>query len=190
MSRFDDDAVIVLGDLELTRGRDQGITGKTASDIDTTGVARSWWIRGSDEVLLLLADVDWDTGERDLRIIDRAHSPQRYDRLTHGLRLGVHEHGDDRFVELRQNRLQTTGWSGLHRASLDVLSEGAGLNAEEALLDAGAIAAGSRADVLDDTGRRRAETCALFPAGELRAPAVAYVISRVLPLHHGVREDG
>ncbi len=189
MRRRGNDDVIELADFELTRGGDQAVVGETAAGAETSGSARTWWVRYSDEVLLLIGDIEWSTGERDLRVLDRGHSPPEYDRLTHGLRLGVHEHGDERFVELRQNRLKPNGWSGLHRADVATLSAGANVDVEEALLEAGATAVGTRQVVLEDGGRRRAETCVVFPAGELRAPAVAYVVTRVLPVHHGVTDD-
>lgn len=181
---------IELGPFELSRGNDETISGQTTRREDADGLARTWWLRCGDEILLCLADVAWENGERDVRVLDRGHSPQRYDRLVHGVRLGVQSHGDDRFCELRQNRMKPGDWSNLYKATLAELSRGAGLDVREALLDAGALEVGSRSEVLVDDGRRRAESCVLFHGGELRVPAVAYALTRVMPLYNGVTVDG
>lgn len=181
---------IELGPFELTRGNDETISGQTTGREDAEGLARTWWLRSGDEILLCLADVAWENGERDVRVLDRGHSPQRYDRLVQGVRLGVQSHGDDRFCELRQNRIKPGDWSNLYKASLAELSKGAGLDVREILFDAGALEVGTRSEVLVDGGRRRAESCVLFRAGELRVPAVAYALTRVLPLFNGVTADG
>lgn len=183
---------IELGSFELTRGNDEAISGQTTGREDADGLARTWWLRSGDEILLCLADVAWENGARDVRVLDRGHSPQRYDRLVQGVRLGVQSHGDDRVCELplRQNRIKPGDWSNLYKASLAELSTGAGLDVREALLDAGALEVGTRWEVLVDDGRRRAESCVLFHAGELRVPAVAYALTRVLPLYNGVTADG
>lgn len=75
------------------------------------------------------------------------------------------------------------GWSNLFVPTRQQLDEGAGMDVEKALFDAGASAYGTRAEVLGETGRTRNQMCVTFrdSEGDL-VPIVAHIATRVLPV--------
>lgn len=156
--------------------------GTTTSNEPSSGTATLWEIKGPEDLHLLVADTRWDTGERDLATIERNNSPPRYDRLTHGLRLGVQTHESGlQWVELRHARLGTKAWPTLHTASLVQLSHSAATNVAAAIeREGGSI--GTRGELLDDKGRRREHLCATFPPTADRVPIVSYTLTRVAPI--------
>jgi hypothetical protein len=162
-------------------------SGQDANKVETEGRSRIFEVRGPDALRLLVRDTSWDTGARDLAVHDRCDAPPAFDRLASGSRLTVGEApGGRALVELRQARLKGGNWSNLFKASLEELDAGARTDVVTALRDAGAVEVGTREDVLGDEGRRRSFVVATSPPTAQDVPVVAYVLTRIAPLHHGI----
>lgn len=137
------------------------------------------------EVKLTLHNIVFDDGARQV-ITEKTHySPARFNRLIRRLRFTTLDNNNGIFV-LRQARMKDDVWSNLFTATRQQLDVGAGMDVEKALLDAGASAYGTRAEVLGETGRTRNQMCVTFrdDEGDL-VPLVAYVATRVLPVLRG-----
>jgi hypothetical protein len=174
---------ITVGQITITdTNQVDTIEGQTPGRVDATGTARRYKITGPGRLHLQVLDVTWDNGERDIRTVERNGSPQRFDRLCHGARLGILKAGPDLMVELRQARMTTADWSTCHKADLPALDAGAQTNTAKALRQAGAKHVGTRSEVLDDTSCRRNYLCAAFVAEATTVPIVAYTLTRVLPV--------
>lgn len=192
MTRGSTTQAVTVGDvtIRLTETTEP-IEGQTASGRAATGVATIYEIEGPDRLRLRCADIAWDADdappERDVHTLERYGSPQRFDRLCHGLRLTVQAHGKvGCFVELRQARMKSATWSNLFRADRADLDVGARVDVAATLRSVGATEVGYRRHVLGDDGRRRNYVCATFgPEADL-VPIVAYVLTRVLPVLHEV----
>ena len=71
---------------------------------------------------------------------------------------------------------------GKRKASLSELDAAAGVDVEDILRSAGALRVGTRAEVISDSSNRRNYLCARFHDNAPHALAVAYFVTRVLPL--------
>jgi hypothetical protein len=131
-----------------------------------------------------LADVTWDNGEWEVRMLS-CEGPPQVRRLEHGLRLSVAKAGRGQWsVGLRQARvkLNTAEWeSSLYDADPAAHRTGSGVDVA-AVLEGSGARVGSRADLLGDVGHARRGLCAVFGAEASTVPVTAYVITRVLPL--------
>jgi hypothetical protein len=92
-------------------------------------------------------------------------------------------------IEPRQARLKPNGRAKLFNADATVLSHDAGVDAAAALISHGARAVGSRADLFHDTGPAAARWAAAVPRGATQPVAVAYCLTRVLPVFDASQPD-
>lgn len=164
----------------------QDIHGVTCGKKHSKGSACVYSVCGKDGWKLEVADVQWQTGERDVRTLQySAHTPSRLHRLAHGLRLLVEPHSREHlWVALRQARLKpdvSVEWSNLYQATMEELSKGSGLQVRAALEALGAEV-GLRGQLMADKGRDREHLCVLFPTTRQHLPIVCYTITRVLPV--------
>jgi hypothetical protein len=162
-------------------------TGSTPSGHPSEGTAQLFELVGPQRLRLTIAVVRWRNGERNVETTHRHTSPERLDRLRHGLRLTLNHVPRQPSVcwaELRQARVKPgeSQWSNLYKASLDELSAGAAVDASAELLGAGAQAVGSRGELLGEQGVRRTDLCFTFRSDDLVVPVVADTITRVLPI--------
>ena len=93
----------------------------------------------------------------------------------------------------RQGRLKVTGTpgpkdGGAFRASEAELDEGAGVDVAAMLARFGATAYGPEVELLPPKKRQSNYLCAVFPPDAVDLPAVACLLTRVLPLANGVRQ--
>lgn len=179
---------IQLGDFEVrATGETRNLEGETATGARSRGRAVVYRVTGPGGIGLDVSDVRWANGDRDVRVLGRHVSPQVFDRLRQGLRLGVHRHRQLLFVELGQARLKDEDWSNIFQADSQELAEGAGVDVRAVLLDLGAGRVDTREHGLSDRGHRRNWLCAVFGEADHLVPVAAYVLTRIAPLAHGVR---
>lgn len=172
-----------IGELQLY-GRDvEPVFGRTCSREDCWGEAQPWVVDGPDWELLL-SDVQWQNGERDIRCVGGVDLPVPLRRLTHGLRIGVHTDGPISLMTLRLAYLESErpDWPRIRRTNLEELCAVTGFDVAATLLECGACMIGSREEVVFDVGRQRREFCVSFPSDNSLVPVVAYVLTRVVPI--------
>jgi hypothetical protein len=159
--------------------------GRTASGADCSGTARAYELTGPDGLHLTVRDTTWSNGERDVAASERHESPECFDTLIGRLRLSVQSHANAQYVELQQARRRGTR-AQTFRADLGELDSAAGVDCATVLRHAGAFAVGTRAQLLDDDGRRREYVVASFLQGHDLVPVIAYVLTRVAPIAAGI----
>jgi superfamily II DNA or RNA helicase len=166
---------------------------QTASRQASDGMATIYEVFDDASVDLLVADVTFENGDRDIRLLDAGESDAIFERLGQGLRLGVRAHGDVLTLDLGQTRVTDTHsarpWSQVYIASADDLDAGFGGSVEAALRALGASRFGQRKDVIGDTSPRRNYYCATFPPGAHLVPLAAYVATRIAPLARQLEAD-
>ncbi len=180
---------VPCGALVITQVSEKSTFGATTSKVETDGVARLYQVKGPKRLRITVADIAWSNGERDVRTTDRHTSSPRFDRLVHGLRIGVHVAPDGLLrIDLRQARMTSELWSQAKQASLLELSDVAGFDVDAMLRAHGAVAVATRGQLIGDTSTHRNKICALFPPSGSLVPVVAYAATRVLPVQnrHGL----
>jgi hypothetical protein len=160
---------------------------ETVSKVRCDGVATLFDVSDDQGTHLQVANVSWDTGERDIRAIGKVRGPMPLRRLERGsLRMSVSPlEGGKAWVELSQARIKPhtlNRWSTLKKASKEQLDEGSGIDTLEALYTAGAERIGEKKTLLGESGRRSTYHCAIFDGSNVVFPVVAFVLTRVLPL--------
>ena len=134
-------------------------------------------------LLLEIAHRRWkDEGQ--VVVLSRGDSSPAFDRLLHGVRLGIKSLPDGTdFCEadlLRWDR--DAAWGSVSMTTENELGSVVGAEIYPLLVEAGALDLGSRQRVLKDAGNRRNRMCATFPSEDPVTPLVVYVITRVLPI--------
>lgn len=140
-------------------------------------------VAGPGETLLEIAHRRWDDGGQ-VVCRSRTDSAPAFDRLLHGVRLGVHDVGGG--TDACEMRLlhwdAAAGWGNVRKATRDQLDEVLDGDVADLLIGAGALDLGTREEVLFDDGRRRSYVVVTFPAGDPVVPLAAYTLTRVLPI--------
>ncbi len=190
----DADRRISIGGFFVELVRQEAIESwQTTSRENSDGTATIYEVHGDAGVDLLIADVKFDNGERDIRMIEVGESDPIFERLVQGLRLGVRQHGDELCVDLGQTRVteatSARPWSQVYIASADDLDAGFGGSVETQLMNLGATGFGSRSELLGDRSPRRNYFCATFPPGAHLVPLAAYIATRIAPLAFEVAAD-
>ncbi len=107
----------------------------------------------------------------------RNKSTQVWDDVVQRLRIGIRDAGEGMWtMELRSAVRPGGGRATRNVWSLSEFHKKTGLSLESALKSYGAEAVGTRAEILDDTGKNRNFPCVLFAAGDSLAPAAAWVL--------------
>ncbi len=70
-------------------GAGDEISGDTISKVQSSGATDRFELTGPDGLRLTLAHVRWRTAEREIRVLARYQSPERFDSLKNRRRLGV-----------------------------------------------------------------------------------------------------
>lgn len=168
------------------------IMGNPANSKNTQvrGQAQVYQATISNNIILELGDTTWETNDREVQCLNCSiNTPERLRRLRHGLRLGVqYLDKDTNWVELRQARIdsdQGENWSKLYQATMEDLTEGAGIPVRQVLERFGAEV-DPREQLIGDDSRRRRYLCATFPKELNHLPAICYVLTRILPLTRNI----
>lgn len=158
-----------------------GITGELQA-----GTVIPALVTAPDGAQIEIGLVRWEDGQMDLRAFSRLNGPTSYDRLTKGVRMGVRVIDEQHWCELRileygdpadQPTMVSATWSDFDQ----MISA----DAQKWLRDLGDVRIGTRADLLEDTGKRRNQLALMAPADDPLPLFAAYVLSRVLPVLRG-----
>lgn len=125
-------------------------------------------------------------------VSDVHHSGAPYHVLENRLRMGLLPTDDGQIrIQLSQGRMKVLGVPGpkdanAFLASEQELDEGSGVDVRATLERFGATAYGSEAQLLPPKKRQSNYLCAIFPPDALDLPAVALLLTRILPVANGV----
>lgn len=134
-----------------------------------------------------LRDVVWQTGARDLRPWRVLSGKQPVESLSRGrLRLGISRLPDGTaWCELRVARVKagSDAWSTLVEASLADLRQITGSDPTQLFVaNTGAVAIGTKAELLGRTDNTRNRICLIFPEKAALPPLVVFACTRLMPL--------
>jgi hypothetical protein len=163
------------------------VQGPTPSEEDVDGTASIYRVSGADGVDLDIGDISWDNGERSLTVVDRLGSPARFDGVVGRLRMSVTPLMGRCVVELSAARFTRADRPSLTKVDLTDLAEEIGADIEGKLRSFGASDVGTKEEVLGVQHQRRGYWCALFDDDSPHVPAVAYFLTRIVPVHLGLR---
>lgn len=182
------------GDLKISK-KNEVITipeGQTASKETASGKAEVFKVTGPRGTAVKIAVTSWKNGEADVKAF-KVEGPIEISSLCrqshiHGgrLRIGIYPH-DSRhfFMDLRQARIQENSpnyWATACNATKGDLDKGSGLDSFAILRQAGGVEVGTREKVLMNKDRNRNRLCAVFEKKNVMFPAVAFTLTRVMPL--------
>lgn len=162
---------------DLRAAMDRGVKGKI------TALIREYPLADESGFVLHLHDIQLVNGERQLTVGANYTGNGKWDRLMHGLRLGVYRHGDAVYTKLGLAHPNEDGtWSTRKGATREQLDKAAGMDVFQTLLDLGAIKVGTKAEVYGETNKTRNSLCVLYPEDKPEVGLAAYVLTTVLPL--------
>lgn len=147
------------------------------------GTARLAIAETPDLSVLRIGLCTWDDGGRDLRTLSvETHWPE-YERLLHGMRIGVHDAGlDQSHVELTTIGVTTQGSVAALQASEEVLDNLVGESVRTILSEHGAQEIGTKEELFGVKHGRRRYLAMLCGSDNQEALFAAYVICRILPI--------
>ncbi len=172
-----------LGDYHLSIGTAvRPISGETASGHRSEGTAYLSRFEGPG-VDLTIADITWATGEREVRGLDCRDGD--FGDLVGRLRIGVH--AASRFrgmscIELRAATRATGPRATARKTTVESFDAMLALDLREALDSICEASVGTRAELLADTGVRKAQLCTVFQSDDVVAPALGWCLTRILPV--------
>ena len=77
-------------------------------------------------------------------------------------------------------------WSNLFKAEPSELDQGANCDVENLMVEWGAIGYGTREEQVGDQSNRKRQMCVVAPTDVEHLPAVAFLVTRILPLARGI----
>ena len=157
----------------------------TKPDGDTVQAVRTpALVTGPTETLLEIAHDHWGDGGL-VSCLTRGDSAPDFDRLVHGLRLGVAP-SPSLGLDMCEARLlewdPASRWGNVKQASTTELDDVAAGSALDLLAPCGVVGWGTRSKLFEDVGRRRNFVAATFAWSAAAAPMCVYVLTRVLPI--------
>ena len=174
--------VLEYGSVRVLREtRIESVTGETAQRLPSLGKATVYEVHGPSGLHLTLHDTRWLNGDRDVRVVRRNSSPERYDTIVGRLRMGVSElENGDLMVWLRvadPDEIRPTR----KQVSLVALHDMTRIDPNAHLMMLGATAVGT-ANELGITGKtRRNQLAARFPPAAELVPVAAFMLTTILP---------
>jgi Domain of unknown function (DUF4338) len=178
---------VEMGSFHLSVGvESRRVTGTTMTDASSTGNAYISKLEGPG-VEVSLADIEWNTGEREVRGWSRHHSDEILKQVIGRLRIGVHR--ADRYRGMSMLELRVAAGSEGKRATARKtspleLSEALGFDIAAGLDGIGEAVVGTREELLRDEGPRRNQLCVVFRSDNRLLPALAWCLVRAMPLIH------
>jgi serine/threonine protein kinase len=151
------------------------------------GTVREYLVQGPDGEMLEVLDKVADTGERWVQGGETFQTPMPLARIGRALRMSFNKVEPGLMAELRQARIVNPElWSNPKKASFEELDAGAGVDVGDTLIRFGALAIGTRGEVLGETNKQRTFPCVVLPADSEHGPAVAHFLTKVMPLANRV----
>ncbi|MCU0318455.1 MAG: hypothetical protein MUE88_00035 [Flavobacteriales bacterium] len=166
-------------------------TSHTAFRTQEPGVAHLYSVEANKGTMIFLSYLEWESGNREVRVEEAESDLTIVHRLTHGLRLSIERvlfdgHYYD-CIALRSARLNADDtWSNLYDLSLKQIDVAAGFDATAALREMGV-----RHFVNGRQLNRRSvnRQFALYPYRDRSIPLNAFLITRLMPLLNRMRRS-
>ena len=150
------------------------------------GEAHHYLVTGPAGEALQLTDYQADEA-RWIQVTDTFQTGMPLKRLGQGLRLGTAIDAESMMIELRQARIKDDKlWSNLFKAEARELDQGANCDVENLMVEWGAIGYGTREEQVGDQSNRKRQMCVVAPTDVEHLPAVAFLVTRILPLARGI----
>lgn len=176
---------VEIGSLHLSVGVESTrIEGSTMNDISSSGTAYLSRLQG-EGLDVSIADIEWDTGEREVRGWSRHHSHEVLEQVIGRLRIGVHPADRFRGMSMMELRLPATTpgkRATARKTSVEELSTLLGFEVVEELDRLAEAVVDTRAALLRDEGPRRNQLCVVFRSSDRLIPAVVWSLVRAVPL--------
>ena len=153
------------------------------------GEAHHYLVTGPAGEALQLTDYQADDA-RWIQVTDTFQTGMPLKRLGQGLRLGTAIDAESMMIELGQARIKIRNdnplWSNLFKAEPSELDQGANCDVENLMVEWGAIGYGTREEQVGDQSNRKRQMCVVAPTDVEHLPAVAFLVTRILPLARGI----
>lgn len=157
-----------------------------------TGTAAKFRVTTTDDLDMVFGLVDWPNASLEVRHLETIDGLEKYKRLENAGRLGIGVFEDSFwYAELRAMKYAAKDWATLNQVSIAELGEMLDGDADALLAGAGVLKIGLKADLVGDTSNRKNYLTFTCEVGNKTAVAVAYTLSRVLPIMHdfGLSEE-
>ena len=186
-------ALLEIGGFRLRFVREErGCNGTLTDNTEVVGDRRVYLADRDDGVALEISS--FMTAQRAGAVVvsDIHHSGAPFTVLENRLRMGAKPMEDGSLsIQLTQGRLKVTGKpgpkdAGAFLASAEELDGGAGVDVAATLSRFGATALGPESELLPPKKRASNYLCVVFPPDAVDLPAVAHLLTRVLPIARGV----
>lgn len=150
------------------------------------GSVSKFRITTTDDLDMVLGLVTWPAAKPEVRSIEFIDGLKKYERLSKAGRMGIlpFEAAGYWVAELRAMKIATNSWATLNSVTLEELSTMAQSDSASLLIENGALELGSRAELFGDNSRRKNYLAMKCKPGDTRAVAVAFALTRVLPVMH------
>jgi hypothetical protein len=162
-------------------------------DKEQTGNVSKFRVTTSDELDMVFGLVTWPHATVEVRHIETIDGLEKYKRLEQAGRMGVGVYKDNLwYAELRAMKKSKKDRATLNQVSLAELSEMLEGDAKKLLSDSGVVQIGSKAELAGDTSKRKNYLSFMCEVDNEKAIAVAFTLSRVLPIMYdfGLTEEG
>jgi hypothetical protein len=156
----------------------------TDEKAEQAGLAEQFRITTTDDLDIVISVIQWPSASPEVKLTDWIDGLSKYERLKSAGRLGVlTEFGSDWLAELRVLKYaDRDSRPTLVKSTWEELAEMLEGDPKALLLSNGAIEVGTREELGPDLGPRRSQLAMRCPDGDCTAMAVAFTLTRVLPI--------
>ena len=169
-------------------------TSITAFRTKEPGIAHLYSVEAAKGTMLYVSYVEWESGNREVRVEEVESHVSGVYRLAHGLRLSIErvllDGRNYDCIALRSARLNDDDtWSNLYDLSSREINVAAGFDAMAALAELGVTHVMKGHELPGKEGRRTKREFALYPVRDQLVPLNAFVITRLMPLLNRFRRS-
>ena len=151
---------------------------------EQTGSVSKFRVTTTDGLNMIFGLVYWPHANLEVRHLETIEK-SKYERLESAGKLGVAKFGDSLWLaELRALKYAAKERPTLNSASFDELDSMLDADAMSLLNEHGALGLGTKAELVADTSTRKNNLSFTCETGNETAVAVAYTLTRVLPIMH------
>lgn len=146
------------------------------------GKLTTFRVTSSDELNLIVGLIEWDNSEPEVEPIDLISGLQKHRELENRGRMSIKVTKDGNWlVVLSVMKFSPAKqYFTLHGGVIEEIDEYLGYSFQELLLETGALAFGTRAEIDGDTSRTANQLAVLIRPGDIETLAVAYTVTRPL----------
>lgn len=154
--------------------------------VEQAGLADQFRITTTDDLDIVISVIQWPEGSPEVKLTEWIDGLSKYERLRNAGRLGaLTEFGPEWMAELRVLKYaDQDSRPTLVKSAWEEIAEMFQGDPKELLVANGALEVGTREELGPDSGPRRSQLAMRCRAGDSTAMAVAYTLTRVLPIMH------